>query len=39
MEAMMNGSDSSPMGGGNSFGGMSNPFASSNPFSFLLQNL
>ena len=35
MEAMMNGaaSDSSPMGGGNSFGGMSNPFASSNPFS------
>lgn len=33
MEAMMNGSDSSPMGGGNPFGGMSNPFASSNPFS------
>ena len=33
MEAMMNGSDSSPMGGGNPFGGMSNPFASPNPFS------
>ena len=33
MEAMMNGSDSSSMGGGNPFGGMSNPFASPNPFS------
>ena len=36
MEAMMNGTDSSPMGGmgaGNPFGGMPNPFASPNPFS------